>query len=92
MSILQVEKVGGLAGFGGGHLRSRGVVDSGKLSAEDQEAVEALFKSATRPPSAVRDGFSFRISRSTGFKNETVEVAEHLVPPALAECVRDELV
>ena len=91
MPILQIEKVGGLAGFGGPNLRSRGEVDSAKLPAEDQKAVEALFKSASQPASAVRDGFRFRISRSTDSGVQTVEVPEHLVPPSLARSVKDEL-
>jgi hypothetical protein len=92
MAILKVEKVGGLAGFGGSHLRSCGEVDSDLLSPEDKKAVEGLFRSAGHPSSNTRDGFRFRISRSTTSGNETIEVPEQLVPPAVAGSVRDVLI
>ena len=95
MSKLQVERIGGLAGFGGArsHLRSQGEIDLETLSAKDQRAVESLFKSSGKAePSQVRDGFRYRIGRTTPGGVETIEVPEDVVPAAIRECVKDELV
>lgn len=96
MAMLQVERVGGLAGFGrgGSHLRSQGQVDMASLSSQEQAAVEALFQSDSKKTdsSNMRDGFRYKISRITPSGTETVEAAESAVPPAVAQCVKDELV
>jgi hypothetical protein len=95
MGMLQVERIGGLAGFGAGgsHLRSQGEVDMASLSSREQEAVEALFQSDPKTDSSqVRDGFRYKISRTTASGTETVEAAESAVPPAIAQCVKDKLV
>jgi hypothetical protein len=95
MQHLHVEKLGGLAGFGGigGHLRSQGQLDSSALSDAEQRAVEALFRSRGKAKaSQVRDGFRYRITRTTSAGSETIEVPEELVPSVLAQCVKDELV
>jgi hypothetical protein len=94
MGMLQVERIGGLAGFGAGssHLRSQGEVDMASLSSHEQEAVEALFRSDPKTDaSQVRDGFRYKISRTTASGTETVEAAESAVPPAIAQCVKDKL-
>jgi len=95
MSKLRVERIGGLAGFGGArsHLRSRGEVDLETLSAEDKRKVESLFQSqGSAQPSQVRDGFLYRIARTTPEGVETIEVPEAVVPSAISQCVKDELV
>jgi len=95
MSKLHVERIGGLAGFGGArsHLRSHGEIDLETLSAEDQRAVQSLFQSqGSAEPSQVRDGFLYRIARTTPGGVETIEVPEDVVPAAIRECVKDELV
>lgn len=95
MAKLHVERIGGLAGIGvaGAHVRSHGEVDLAALSAAEQQAVEALFKShAKAKPSPVRDGFRYKISRTTAAGVETIEAAEAAVPAALSQCVKDELV
>ncbi len=95
MAKLHVERIGGLAGFGvsGSHLRSHGDLDTATLSAEDQQAVEALFQSQGKAKrSQVRDGFCYRVTRSTSGGTETIEVPEEGVPVALTQCVKDELV
>jgi hypothetical protein len=95
MAKLRVERIGGLAGFGGSasHLRSKGEVDLAALSSHEREAVEALFQSGSETgDSKMRDGFRYRISRTTPSGTETVEAAESAVPPAIAQCVKDELV
>ena len=95
MSKLHVERIGGLAGFGGtrSHLRSQGEVDLGTLSAAERQAVESLFQSrGNAEPSQVRDGFLYRIARTTPGGVETIEVPEDVVPAAIRQCVKDELV
>ena len=95
MAILHVEKLGGLAGFGGARarIRSHGKIDTAALCATDQKAVDSLFQSRGRSkPSKEADGFRFRISRTTTDGTETVEVPETLVPLPIASCVKDEFV
>jgi hypothetical protein len=95
MSLLQVERIGGLAGFGGAgaHVRSLGRLETDTLSAEEQRAVENLFKSKRdAKASQICDGFRYRISRTSSGRTETVEAPEAAVPLALAQCVKDELV
>jgi hypothetical protein len=95
MAILQVERIGGLAGFGGvsSRLRSRGQIDVAALSAAEQQAVEALFLSHGKAKtSQMRDGFRYKISRITSAKTETIEAPESVVPAALVQCVKDEIV
>jgi len=96
MTVLKVERVGGLGGFGGpgSHVRSRGEIDSAGLADADRERLEALFErgAAASPPSQVRDGFSYRITRETAQGSETIEVPESDVPATVAQSVRDELI
>jgi hypothetical protein len=95
MAILHVEKLGGLAGFGGAkaHIRSRGQIDTTALSPADQEAVDSLFRTggAVEPPKGA-DSFRFRISRTTAAGTETVEAHEAQLPEALSSCVKDDFV
>jgi hypothetical protein len=95
MAKLHVERVGGLAGFGGAgsHVRSQGQLDTAALSAAEQRAVEALFQSHGKTKSSpARDAFRYRISRTTPEGVQTIEVPEGSVPPAISQCVKDELV
>ena len=94
MAILHVEKLGGLANFGGAkaRIRSRGQIDTAALSAADQKAVDSLFKKGGGPAPKGGDDFRFRISRTTAAGTETVEAPESSIPAALASCVKDELV
>jgi hypothetical protein len=95
MAKLQVERIGGLAGFGvaRSRIRSRGEIDTAALSTADQHAVERLFQSGGKAGSAqARDTFRYRISRTTPEGVETVEAPEDVVPAALSQCVRDEIV
>ncbi len=95
MAKLHVERIGGLAGFGGtrAHIRSHGEIDLATLSTADQKAVEGLFKSKGKtPPSQARDTFRYRITRTTAEGVETIEVSEEGVPAALCHCVQDELI
>lgn len=96
---LVVERVGGLAGFGGAgaRLRSRGHIALETLAPADRRAVECLFESpaaqpgAPQPDSPLRDGFRYRLSRACESGTQTVEVAEASLPAAVIGCVRDEL-
>lgn len=95
MAIIHVEKLGGLANFGGtqARIRSRGQIDTAALSADDQKSVDSLFQTsgASKPPKGA-DGFRFRISRTTAAGPETVEAPETHIPAALQSCVTDEFV
>lgn len=95
MGTLKIERVGGLAGFGVGQSRvkSSGEQAVSALSAADQASVEALFENPKlRQGSGLeRDGFRYKITRTMGGKDQTVEVPESVVPPALKACVSDKL-
>jgi hypothetical protein len=93
--ILYVEKLGGLANFGGARarIRSRGQLETEKLSAQELQAVDSLFHGPSESEgSTVADGFRFRISRITATGTETVDAPESRVPAALASCLKDEFV
>lgn len=94
MSLLDVERLGGFAGFGGpgSHLRSRGRVDPAQLSTADRQAVEALFAPGSPQPAPLPDGFHYRISRHTPTGPQVVDAAEAQVPKALRDAVQDELI
>ncbi|MBB4373843.1 hypothetical protein GGD63_006672 [Bradyrhizobium sp. cir1] len=90
MDRLKIERVGGFAGFGGPHLKSRGEVVLSDLSAADQKTLEQLFADPSKIPAARRgeaDAFSYRITRGA----QTIEVPEHAVPPAIKSSVKDVL-
>jgi len=95
MALLQIERIGGLAGFGGAnaHVRSLGQLETDTLSPEHQRAVEDLFKPTGKSKDArICDGFRYRISRTRSGKTETIEAPEERVPVALTQCVKDEFV
>ena len=96
VSTIKIERIGGVGGFGGPHLKSRGECSLADLSAVDQVAMENLFasKGKIRGMSVnpkIRDGFSYRISRETPTGTQMVEVPESLVPVALVSSIRDTL-
>lgn len=94
MSKLHIERIGGLAGFGGAlsRLRSHGEIELSKLSAADRQAVEKLFAAGAKSAaSSARDAFRYRITRTTDTGTETIEAPEQLVPAVLSKCVHDEL-
>ncbi len=94
MALLLIERTGGLAGFGGpgAHVRSRGQKEWAALSAADQATVDQLFRHPIADDGQVRDGFRYRITRTTAGGNKTIEVPGPAVPAALIACVQDELV
>ena len=95
MSILTVERNGGLAGFGGknAHLRSIGEIDINTLSGANKELIENLFQQrVAKKKSATADGFQYKLSRTTSVGTESIEVDEEKLPQAILECVKDEIV
>jgi len=95
MAKLQVERIGGIAGFGGAgsHLRSRGEVELTDLSAAEQQAVDSLFQSQDKPKSSqMRDGFQYRITRNTTNGVETIVVPEEAVPATIRGSLKDEII
>lgn len=95
MPLLHVERLGGYAGFGGAgaRVRSHGHIDASSLSAAEQQAVEALFQKGGKAETApMPDEFRYKISRTTPTGTDVIEAPESLIPAALAQCVRDELV
>jgi len=93
MAKVDVERVGGLAGFGspGSHLRSRGCIDASQLATKDQGTLEALFARGGGQGTHMPDGFRYRLTRLVGGRTETVEVPEHELPAPVRDCVQDEL-
>lgn len=91
MTILHIERIGGLAGFGGAHarIRSQGQIDTSELSDTERQTVDSLFRNRGAPKKLeVADGFQFRITQGA----KTVVVSEAAVPAKIAACVRDELI
>lgn len=94
MDVLSIERLGGLAGFGGGRLKSAGEHAFSALSPADQAAVEGLFKALSGkapPPAAHPDGFRYRITRQTASGPQSIEAPEDAVPAALKNAVKDQL-
>jgi hypothetical protein len=92
---LKIERIGGFAGFGlpGSKIQSSGEQAISALSATDQASVEALFRNPARQQreGPERDTFRYRITRIVSGQEQTVEVPESAVPPALKACVSDKL-
>jgi hypothetical protein len=94
MDELDIERLGGLGGFGmeNSRLRSRGTVSLGKLPEADQQVVQDLFSGKSSPKeSKMRDGFTYRIVWHSDKGERTIEVPEQLVPQSLTSAVRDTL-
>jgi hypothetical protein len=89
---LNIERVGGLAGFGlpGSRLKSKGDVPLSELSPSDRRALDALFESKAKAVSPMPDCFRYRITRQTPQGPQTIEVPEDLVPLVLRNCVKDD--
>jgi len=96
MDRIQIERLGGLGGFGlpGSHLKSKGDVSASDLSAADRKRLDDLFGSkapaSQTSPDAVH-AFRYRITRQTPSGQKTVEVPEDLVPESLRDSVKDTL-
>jgi hypothetical protein len=96
MGILKIERIGGLAGFGGekSRLKSDGEMPFAALSPADQKAVEAMFETQDNSKagqSKMRDGFSYRVTREGEAAGKTILVPEDKMPAALIACVKDRI-
>jgi hypothetical protein len=93
---LKIERLGGFAGFGMGHLRSEGEIDLEELPDEDRLEIERLLSkgggSEGGGKSAVRDGFRYRISWDEDGKPCSVEIDEGDAPERVRAAVKDRLV
>jgi hypothetical protein len=91
MDMVTIERLGGLAGFGGPNLKSEGQMALSDLSSADQVAVAELFEPGRKAPRAVPDGFRYRLTRIIGGQSRSVEAAEECVPAPLIDSIRDSL-
>lgn len=90
---VEVERLGGFAGFGGpgSPLRSVGRVALDSLSAAERGALDALLSEPLAVDPRQADGFRYRITRPGTRGATVVELPESVVPAVLRDCVRDEL-
>ena len=90
---VKIERVGGLGGFGlpGSRVKSEGRVNLKQLSQADREAIEKLFSAEHPRTLSSPDAFRYRLTRSSPGGDRTVEVAEHQVPQAARDCVKETL-
>jgi hypothetical protein len=88
---LEIERIGGIAGFGGPHLKSRGEVALSELTPADRQAVEDMFNNPQRgrQRAGAADAFRYRITRQTAAGPQTIELPEDAVPAALRDSVRN---
>lgn len=91
---IDVERLGGLAGYGmpGSRIRSRGHILAKDLSLADQSALRTLFIQPAEAPSWMRDGFRYHLTRQSDCGPQTVVAIEATVPEIIRECVRDEII
>jgi hypothetical protein len=87
---LTIERLGGIASFGGPNLKSEGQLDSSDLSPDDQAKVEKLFEGGSVPPvKNTNDIYNYRVTRQKDGRSQTIEVPESLLPAALSSSVKD---
>jgi len=90
---LSIERIGGVAAFGVGHLKSTGELDWAELSAEDQAAIDALFARKKKPR---RDSTTpeerYLITRQTPKGEQTVVATFTDTPAAIKSAVKDQLI
>ena len=94
--ILKIERLGGFAGFGMGHLRSDGEIDLDGLPEEERLAIEKLLAKGRGSDgggkSATRDGFRYRITWDEDGESCSVELEEGEAPERVRAAVKDRLV
>ena len=92
MGMLTIERLGGLAGFGGANLKSEGQLDFADLSSADQATIERLFEGAGKArPGNTADAFRYRITRLKNGRRQSIEAPESGVPQSLIASVKDTL-
>ena len=94
--LLKIERLGGFAGFGMGHLRSEGEIDLEELPDEERRAIERLLSKGGGKDgggkSTVRDGFRYRLSWEESGESCSVEIDEGDAPERVRAAVKDRLV
>ena len=88
---IKVERIGGLAGFGGSRLKSAGEIALLDLSAADRQALDMLFHGVHKADTPKPDAFVYRITRHDSGASKTIEVSEEKVPAAIRGCVKTTL-
>jgi len=93
-AILEVERLGGLAGFGAGgsRIRSRGRCDLSTLPQQDRTIIDGLFGMPHQGTTAGGDRFGIRLTRRTSAGAQMAVVPEAAVPLRVLACLRDELI
>jgi hypothetical protein len=98
---VKIERLGGFAGFGMGHLRSEGEIDLEDLPEEERRAIERLLSkgggskgggSKGGGKSLVRDAFRYRLSWEEDGESCSVEIDEGDAPERVRSAVTDKLV
>jgi hypothetical protein len=95
MTTYIIEKLGGIAGFGGpfARIRSIGTIDERSLSLKDRDYLQNLFLSySTKRFTQQCDEFIFRIIQKNDNEEKRIDVPESLLPDSIRSCVRDEFV
>jgi len=94
MARVDVERIGGFAGFGGpgSRLQSSGTLDTSALADADRDSIERLFASPAPSSAPNPDGYVYRLTRQTLSGSQTVEVPEQRVPDAVRRVVKDRIV
>ena len=95
MTKLKIERIGGLAGFGGqnSHIKSTGEIETDDLSEEDRNTVNDLFKSPENQAKTTgADTFRYKISRNTPEGLESIEAGEEKIPDVILQSVKDKLI
>lgn len=90
---IEVERFGGLAGYGmpGSRIRSRGYVLAKDLNTSDQALLREIFLSPVEAPTWMRDAFRYHLTRQSDCGPQTVIVAESMVPEVIRDALHDEL-
>lgn len=95
MATYFVEKLGGIACFGGpsARIRSVGKIDDETLSEYDRALLKNLFSSdLMRNKEPGPDEFQYRITLMNDKFQKSIDLPESKTPPAIKDCVRDEFV
>lgn len=88
---IDVERFGGLAGYGGSRLRSLGHILASDLSVCDQTTLYALFLRPVETPAWMRDAFHYHLSWCSDCGPQSMVIPEAAAPEAIKNCVHDEL-
>lgn len=87
-----VERLGGVVGFGVGHLKSRGEVEDTDLSPADRRQLASLFagpKRSAEPNQSIEE--RYRITKVTPSGSKSITLPFRDTPSLLRDSVRDTL-